>query len=101
MISQYFTESLPFSSPDEFPTRHNLSVSFSGLNDRRVANIIKRFARHRDYMRLTKFERVSGLDAEWKFLRCPAEHCLSNLAPRWANRNFGANRSNVVAVGID
>jgi hypothetical protein len=32
MISQYFMESLPFSSPDGFPTRHNLSVWFSGLN---------------------------------------------------------------------
>ena len=30
---------------------------------RRVANIIKRFARHRDYMRFTKFERVGGFEA--------------------------------------
>jgi hypothetical protein len=40
---------------------------------RRVANIIKRFARHRDYIRLTEFERMSGFDVEWKFLRCPTE----------------------------
>ena len=65
-----------------------------------MANIIKRFARHRDYMRLTKFERVSGFDAEWKFLRRPAKHCLPNLAPLWADWNFGANCSDVVAVGI-
>src|SRR6266853_4079071 len=30
---------------------------------RRMANIIKRFARHRDDMRLAKFQRVRGLDA--------------------------------------
>src|SRR6266480_3461990 len=67
---------------------------------RRVANIIKRFARHRDYMRLTKFERVSGFDPEWKFLRRPAKDCLPNLAPLGADWNLGANRSYVVAVGI-
>ena len=44
---------------------------------RRVANIIKRFARHRDDMRLANFQRVRGLDAEWKLLRCPTEYCLS------------------------
>jgi hypothetical protein len=31
MISQYFMELLPFSSPDEFPTPRNLSEYFSGL----------------------------------------------------------------------
>ena len=36
MISQYFMESLPFSSPDEFPTPRNLSACFSGLNDRQA-----------------------------------------------------------------
>ena len=46
---------------------------------RRMANIIKRFARHRDDMRLANFQRVRGLDAEWKFLRCPTEYCLPNL----------------------
>jgi hypothetical protein len=66
----------------------------------RVANIIKRFARHRDYMRLTKFERVSGFDIEWKLLRRPAKHRLPNLTPLWANGNFGANGSYSVAVGI-
>ena len=67
----------------------------------RVPNIIKRFARHRDYMRLANFQRMRGLDAEWKLLRRPTENSLPNLTPLWANRNFGANRSNVVAVGID
>jgi hypothetical protein len=38
-ISQYFAESLPFSSPDEFPTPRNLSVCFSGLSDRQVHGI--------------------------------------------------------------
>jgi hypothetical protein len=32
---------------------------------RRMANIIKRFARHRDDMRLADFQGVRGLDAEW------------------------------------
>jgi len=32
MISQYFMESLPFSSPDEFPKPCNLSGCFCGLN---------------------------------------------------------------------
>ena len=67
---------------------------------RRMANIIKRFARHRDDMRLANFQRVRGLDAEWKLLRRPTEYCLPNLAPLWAYWNFGANRSNVVATGI-
>ena len=62
---------------------------------RRMANIIKRFARHRDDMRLANFQRVRGLDAEWKLLRRPTEYCLPNLAPLWANGNLGANRSEV------
>jgi hypothetical protein len=51
-------------------------------------------------MRLANFQRVRGLDAEWKLLRCPAEYCLPNLTPFWANRNLGANRSDVVPCGI-
>jgi hypothetical protein len=58
--------------------------------DRRMANIIKRFARHRDDMRLANFQRVRSLDAEWKLLRCPTEYCLPNLTPLWANRNLGS-----------
>ena len=34
--SQDFIASLPFSTPDEFPTPRNLSVFFSGLNDRQA-----------------------------------------------------------------
>src|SRR5258707_7792084 len=67
---------------------------------RRMANIIKCFARHRDHMRLANFLRVCSLDHEWKLLRCPTEYCLPNLAPLWANRNLGANRSDVVSGGI-
>ena len=65
-----------------------------------MANIIKRFACYRDDMRLANFERVRGLDAERKLLRCPTEYCLPNLTPPWANRNLGANRSEVVSGGI-
>jgi len=65
-----------------------------------MANIIKRFARNRDDMRLANFQRVRGLDAEWKLLRCPTEYSLPNLTPPWANRNLGANRSDVVSGGI-
>src|SRR5205823_2375736 len=67
---------------------------------RRMANIIKRFARDRDDMRLANFQRVRGLDAEWKLLRCPTEYGLPNLRPSWANRNLGANRSGVVSSGV-
>src|SRR5690242_5802695 len=67
---------------------------------RRMAEIIKRFTRHRDGMRLAKFQRVRGLDAEWKRLRRPTEYGLPNLTPLWANRNLGANRSDVVSGGI-
>src|SRR5437016_14413043 len=67
---------------------------------RRMANIIKRFARHRDDMRLANFQCVRGLDAEWKLLRCPTEYCLPNLTPLWANRNLGANHSDVASGGI-
>src|SRR5438552_614130 len=63
---------------------------------RRMANIVKCFARNRDDMRLLNFQRVRGLDAEWKLLRCPSEYCLPNLAPLWPNRNLGANRADVV-----
>ena len=65
-----------------------------------MANIIKRFARHRDDMRLANFQRVRGLDAEWKRLRSPTKHGLPNLTPLCANRNLGANRSDVVSGGI-
>src|SRR5437764_15329436 len=65
-----------------------------------LANIIVRLARHRHDMRLANFQRVRGLDAEWKLLRCPTEYCLPNLTPLWANRNLGAHRSDVVSGGI-
>jgi hypothetical protein len=67
---------------------------------RRVANIIKRFACHRDDMRLVNFKRVRGFDIEWKLLRRPTKDYLPNLTPLWAYRDFGANRSNVVSSGI-
>src|SRR5437588_10770026 len=60
-----------------------------------VPNIIKRLTRHGNDMWFANFQRVRGLDAEWKLLRCPTEHCLPNLTPLWANRNLGADRSNV------
>src|SRR4026208_1436967 len=66
----------------------------------RVADVIECFARDRNDMRLANFQRVRGLDAEWKLLRCPTEYCLPNLTPPWANRNLGANRSDVVSGGI-
>src|ERR1700747_3746929 len=67
---------------------------------RRMANIIKRFARHRDDMRLANFQGVRGLDAKWELLRCPTEYCLPKLTPLCANRNLGAHRSEVVSGGI-
>src|SRR5438477_8818803 len=67
---------------------------------RRMANIIKRLARYRDDTRLANFQRVRGLDAEWKLLRCPTEYCLPNLTPLWSDRNLGANRSDAVSGSI-
>ena len=67
---------------------------------RRMSNIIKRLARHRDDMGLANFQRVRGLNAEWKLLRCPTEYRLPNFTPPWANQNLGANRSEVVSGGI-
>ena len=66
----------------------------------RVGNVIERFARDRDDMLLANLERVRGFDTERKLLRRPTKHCLSNFTPLWANRNFGADRSNVVSAGI-
>jgi hypothetical protein len=62
----------------------------------RMANVIKGFSRNRNHMRLANFERVSGFDAKWKLLRRPTEYSLPELAPLWANRNLGADRSDVV-----
>src|SRR5256885_15342225 len=46
---------------------------------------------------LTKHGVLFCVDAEWKLLRCSFEYCLPNLTPPWANRNLGANRSDVVS----
>jgi hypothetical protein len=61
---------------------------------RRMANIIKRLARHRDDMRLAKFQRARGLDTEWKLLLRPTKHYLPNLAPFWANRYLKLDMNN-------
>jgi hypothetical protein len=57
---------------------------------RRMANIIKRFARHRDDMRLAKFQCVRGLDAKWKLLRCPTEYCLPNRSAELVSDRFSS-----------
>jgi hypothetical protein len=41
---------------------------------RRMANIVKRLARHRDDMRLANFQRVCGLDARQHAMRAPCEN---------------------------
>jgi hypothetical protein len=79
--------------PHRVTFRRTSSVAMIGW---RVPNVIKRFTCNGDDVLLGNFERVSSLDAEWKLLRCPAEYCLPNLTPLWADRNLGANRSNVV-----
>ena len=53
----------------------------------RVSNIVERFTRNRDYMRLANFERVRGFDVEWKRLRRPTENSLPNLAPLLLRRH--------------
>jgi len=66
----------------------------------RVANVIERFARDSDDVRLANFERVCSFDVEGKLLSRPTEYSLPDLAPLWANWNLGANSSHAVAVGI-
>src|SRR5439155_2405612 len=55
------------------------------------------WAKHYD-MRLANFEHVRGFNAKWKLLRCPAKHCLPNVAPFWPDGNFRADSSCIVAV---
>ena len=43
-----------------FPEKHAARFRFCFRND----------------MRLARFQRVRGLDAEWKLLRCPTKYCL-------------------------
>src|SRR6266853_2473490 len=66
---------------------------------RRVGNVVKGFARNSDNV-LRNCKVVHALDRERKLLLRPAEHHLSNLTPFWANRNFGADGSGVLAVSI-
>src|SRR5215475_11570473 len=65
----------------------------------RVCDVVEGFARNSDDV-LGNCKVVHALDREWKLLLRPAEHNLSNLAPLWANRNFGTDSSAVLAVGI-
>ena len=54
----------------------------------RMANVIERFACHRDDVRLANFERVCSFDREWKLLPRPAEHNLSNFTTTLGQREF-------------
>jgi|SRR6516225_8998321 len=65
----------------------------------RVCDVVKGFARNSDDV-LGNCKVVHAPDCEWKLLRRPAEHNLSNLTPLWANWNFGADSYDVVAFGI-
>lgn len=65
----------------------------------RVCDVVECFARNSDDV-LRNCKVVHALDREWKLLLRPAEHHLSNLTPFWANRNFGADSSGVLAVSI-
>ena len=64
-----------------------------------MRKIVKRFAGNSDDV-LRNCKVVHALDREWKLLLRPAEHNLPNLTPFWANRNFGADSSGVLAVSI-
>jgi hypothetical protein len=66
----------------------------------RVSNIVECFTRNRDYMQLAKFELLRYLDTEWEALCRPTENSLANLAPLWANGNFGTNGPDCVSCGI-
>jgi hypothetical protein len=64
----------------------------------RVSNIVERFTRNRDYMRLANLECVRGFGAKWKLLRRPSKHRLPNLTPLWANWNLGTYSSHSPAA---
>jgi len=49
-------------------------------------------------MRLANFQRVRGLDAEWKLLRCPTECCLPNLTPLDYAKFYSRSRDAVIRV---
>src|SRR5215467_9127881 len=65
----------------------------------RVGDVVKGFARNRDDV-LGNCKVVHALNRECKLLLRPAEHHLPNLTPFWANGNFGADSSGVLAVSI-
>ena len=65
----------------------------------RVCDVVECFARNSDDV-LRNCKVVHALDREWKLLIRPPEHNLSNLTPFWANGNFGADSSGVLAVSI-
>src|SRR6478736_6496915 len=65
----------------------------------RVCDVVESFARNSDDV-LRNCKVARALDREWKLLLRPAEHNLPNLTPFWANRNFGADSSGVLAVSI-
>lgn len=83
-----------------------------GVVLRGVVNVVKRFARHSDDVRVNDLENLVRFDAKRKFRIGPTENRLTNFAPPGANRNFDANpgrflsgrvfQGNVnVAVGLD
>src|SRR5262249_12473619 len=65
----------------------------------RVCDVVEGFARNSDDV-LSNRKVVHALDREWKLLRRPLEHNLSNLTPFWANWDFGTDSSGVFAVGV-
>jgi len=65
----------------------------------RVCDVVECFARNSDDG-LRNCKVMHALDREWALLLRPAEHNLPNLTPFWANRNFGADSSGVLAVSI-
>ena len=66
----------------------------------RVANVVERFARDSDDVRLANFERVCSFHVAGKLLGRPTKYSLPDLAPLRANWDFGADSSDSVSGSI-
>ena len=101
MISQYFIEPLPFSSPDEFPKQRSLEDRFSGLSDlRERGRCRKRLADHCDERRLSDLQFSARSDAKGKLDLRPAKYNFAQLTPLRFCQYFRNNDPRLVASRI-
>src|SRR4029453_15860881 len=89
-------ESLPFSSPDEFPKPRNLSACFFGLNDRRahsrqsspvIGFCLIRQSSPSPIVGLNESKQVPAYNEEFRFRFCSLFFCSEV-----AHKDFGSGR---------